>query len=172
MGVLLLDDPDRDAPFTTAEESLLRSFARHAALALKRVSGQSRLERRVALLQRRNDRLEAERDNLDRHARSVSERLERQTGTLLSEPNLRAGRELRRLLALPYAKAKLEFTRRYLIQVLCDANGDLQRASEQTGLPLERLIGWLDKLEIDPPEPETSDPSARKSRRWGSAARR
>lgn len=190
VGALLLDDPDRERPFSTAEISLLRSFARHAALALHRVTENSRLRRRVELLKRRNERLEAEHEHLSKKVKKAkklhqaaeerleveernSERLKRQASELRhtserlaaiveTPPNPKSdmhGRALRRLLGASYADAKREFTRRYLTNVMREAQGDLRAASDLTRLPISRLIGLLHHLDInEPPRPVQAPP--------------
>src|SRR5581483_11215556 len=47
VGALLIDDPNRTTPFTPHEVELLRSFARHASLALARLGDRKRLSRRT-----------------------------------------------------------------------------------------------------------------------------
>jgi GAF domain-containing protein len=144
LGAVVLDDPERRAPFTPAEQHLLRSFARHSAVALARVAHQNRLKRQAALLQRRNDRLEGQLEQAARRMHKV-ERTSERLRAHVARPNT-AGQELRRMLRLDYADAKQQFTRRYLSEVMDAARGDLRRAAEATGLPLARLIGLLDHL--------------------------
>lgn len=152
LGGLLLDDPQRLEPFSPAEEHLLRSFARHAAVALARVAAQTRLRRQAATLERRNERLEAELERSERRlARSQRRSAER----------ARAAARTQGLERLPYREAKRRFTRDYLAAALARARGDLCAVSRATGLPLPRLIGLLDTLRLgadDPPgssEPPT-----------------
>ena len=150
-GAVLLDDPDRKKPFSSAEEALLRSFAKHAGQALERVSERTRYKRRLERLKRRTERLEAERDDLARRERreaAVSERLRVQSQRLRSESGVRAGEQLKRLLELPYAEAKRRFTRRYLVDLMRETGGDLRVMSARTQLPLARLIGLLDHLGV------------------------
>lgn len=157
LGALLLDDPERRRAFTTAEQSLLRSFARHAGLALLRVAQVHRLGRRVAMLKRRGERVEAERDaalkRLDaarKQAKSAqsSQRLAPTAPEL--EPVKLSRDALDALLEVPYRDAKEAFTRRFIEQALKRAGGDLRVASTATGLPLARLIGLMDLLDVTP----------------------
>jgi len=144
LGAVLLDDPDRTLPFSAAEEDLLRNFARHSAVALSRVASHMRAKRRTALLERRNQRLEAEADGLVKQVKKASA-----SSSRLRKYD-RASKELRRLLSLGYADGKRSFTRRYLSHVMRQASGDLRHASEISGLPIARLIGLLDHLSIHP----------------------
>jgi GAF domain-containing protein len=146
LGAVLLDDPDRTLSFSAAEEDLLRSFARHSAVALSRVASLMRSKRRTALLERRNQRLEAEADGLAKQVKKVSASSSR------LRKHDRAGQEMRRLMSLGDADAKRSFTGRYLAHVMRLASGDLRRASEMTGLPIARLIGLLEHLSIRPSE--------------------
>ena len=145
LGAILLDDPARSVPFSTAEEDLFRSFARHAGTALSRMALQSRAKRRMATLQRRNERLEAQ-------AGALVKTVKKQVGQ--SSARLRridrASQEMRRLMGLDYPTAKRSFTRRYLAHVMRQTGSDLKMAAEVTGLPLARLIGLLHHLEIQP----------------------
>jgi GAF domain-containing protein len=171
LGALILDDPERHRPFSTAEQSLLRSFARHAALALLRVAQVHRLGRRVEMLKRRGERLEAERDaalkRLDAARKqqastppsSAEHRLERATSARITRDAIDA------MLEVPYRDAKETFTRRYLQQALKRAGGDLRVAANATGLPLARLIGLMDHLDVSP---EGRDGEGT----WGGAAKR
>ena len=63
-------------------------------------------------------------------------------------PDLRAGRELRKLLGQPYTDAKRRFTRRYLLEVMTQADGDLQEAARLADLPIARLVGLLEHLDV------------------------
>jgi GAF domain-containing protein len=160
VGALLIDDPQRRLPFSAAEQSLLRSFARHAAQAISRLCEAQRSKRRVARLQRRAERLEAERDaartRLDQVARS------------------RAGgaEALDRLLATPYLEAKGEFTERYVREALRRAGGDLRIAAQATGLPLARLIGLMEHFEITPERrPDAPRGQVHGEGTWGGSAR-
>ena len=56
--------------------------------------------------------------------------------------------ELLGLLASGYSTAKRGFTRRYLAEVMRSCRGDLRAAANATGLPLPRLIGLLDHLDV------------------------
>lgn len=140
-GALLLDDPERRRPFSTAEQSLLRSFARHVALAIQRLAESRRARRKAEHLERRAERLAAER-----------EQLQRQSSRMLKLPSSTgaSSTELDALFEYGYAEAKEVFTRRYLKKLLRRAGGDLRAASQHSGLPLARLIGLLNHLEIDP----------------------
>ncbi|MCO5167331.1 MAG: GAF domain-containing protein [Planctomycetes bacterium] len=166
LGALVLDDPERRRPFTKAQQSLLRSFARHAALALLRVAQVHRLGRRAALLKRRTERMEAERDaalaRLDaarRQARPSS------PGAAAEEVRRAPSRDaLDALVEQPYREAKEAFTRRFLEQALRRAGGDLRVASAATGLPVARLIGLLTHLDVAPEPREGEGP-------WGASAR-
>lgn len=155
LGALLLDDPDRRRAFTTAEQSLLRSFARHAGLALLRVAQVHRLGRRVSMLKRRGERIEAERDAA--LTRLDAARKQNQKGSPKVAPTapelepMKVSRDaLDALLEVPYRDSKEEFTRRYLEQALRRAGGDLRVASTATGLPLARLIGLMNLLDVTP----------------------
>ena len=145
LGAILLDDPSRSLPFSTAEEDLFRSFGRHVGSALSRMAKQTRAKRRMSTLQRRNERLEAQ-------AGALVKTVKKQVGQ--SSARLRRidrmSQEMRRLMGLDYTSAKRCFTRRYLSHVLRQTGSDLNRASEVTGLPLARLIGLLHHLEIHP----------------------
>lgn len=156
LGALLLDDPDRRRPFTTAEQSLLRSFARHAGLALLRVAQVHRLGRRVAMLKRRGERVEAERDAALKRldvARKQAQKGGSQKGPPTApelEPVKISRDALDALLEVPYRDSKEAFTRRFLEQALKRAGGDLRVASTATGLPLARLIGLMNLLDVTP----------------------
>jgi transcriptional regulator with GAF, ATPase, and Fis domain len=143
LGALLLDDPNRKTPFGAPEEHLLRSFARHAAVALNRVSQQSRLRRQASKYQRRSERLEAQVEASSRRVKKLKkakQRLDASSGS--------ADDELLGLLASGYSTAKRGFTRRYLAEVMRSCRGDLRAAANATGLPLPRLIGLLDHLDV------------------------
>ena len=151
-GAIILDDPERNEAFTPAEESLLRSFVRHAALALQRVRSTGQRKRKMAKLIQKNERLEGERERLEEEAR----RTERRSGLTRTSDRARkeerAGREYRRLLEGGYADAKEAFTARFLRELLRRTGGDLNAASEQSGLPVTRLVGLLDQLQVQPPK--------------------
>lgn len=160
LGALVLDDPRRRRPFSIAEQSLLRSFARHAGLALLRVAQVQRLGRRASLLKRRAERLEAERDaalkrlDLTRRAASSAALTPAAPAPAPSRtPSTRlavARDALDALLEVPYRDGKETFTRRYLQQALRRAGGDLRVAASATGLPLARLIGLMNHLDVTP----------------------
>lgn len=155
LGALLLDDPDRRRAFTTAEQSLLRSFARHAGLALLRVAQVHRLGRRVSMLKRRGERVEAERDaalkRLDAARKQVQRGAQRGAPTAPELEPVKLSRDaLDALLEVPYRDSKEAFTRRFLEQALKRAGGDLRVASTATGLPLARLIGLMNLLDVTP----------------------
>lgn len=169
LGALVLDDPERHRPFSIAEQSLLRSFARHAGLALLRVAQVHRLGRRASLHKRRAERMEAERDaalkRLDQVRRASA------SGPVTPAPD-RAGSALAAtrdaldaLVEAPYRDAKETFTRRYLEQALRRAGGDLRLAASATGLPLARLIGLMTHLDV---APEARDGEGT----WGSAVKK
>lgn len=166
VGALLVDDPQRRLPFSAAEQSLLRSFARHSAQAISRLSEAQRSRRRVSRLQRRAERLEAERDA----ARTRLDQMARDQGTRARPSETEA---LDRLLATPYAEAKADFTERYLREALRRAGGDLRIAAQATNLPLARFIGLLEHFEISPERrpdaPQRSEP--RGVGTWGGSAR-
>jgi GAF domain-containing protein len=145
LGAVVLDDPERHAAFTRAEESLLRSFCRHAAQALLRVAQLHRLGKKVATLRRRNERVEAERDAAMKRLDSARREPESR-----SSARLAARDAFDSMLEVPYRDAKESFTRRYLEQALRRAGGDLRVASNATGLPLARLIGLMTHLDITP----------------------
>lgn len=149
LGGLLLDDPQRDRPFTTAETSLLRSFARHVALALHRLALDRRARKRAAALERRADRLEGELAALGRRehkVRAATERLRAASQRLEAQAARASVDPLQRLCDEPYADAKRSFTRAYLARVMRDAGGDLRGAARLSGLPVARLVGLLDTL--------------------------
>lgn len=155
-GALILDDPERNEPFTAAEESLLRSFARHAALALERVRIHGHAKRRLARLTQRNERLEAERERLEDQARQSQRRAGLTKTSERNRKEERAGREYRRILEDEYADAKEAFTVRYLRELLRRTGGDLNAACEESGLPMARLVGLLDRLQVEPPKKRRS----------------
>lgn len=160
-GALLLDDPDRRRPFSTAEQSLLRSFARHVALAIHRLADARRAQRKAEHLERRAERLAAEREQLQRQ----SARLKLPSSTGASSTELDA------LFEYGYAEAKEVFTRRYLKRLLRRANGDLRTAAQHSGLPLARLIGLLNHLEIDTTGLGGAAGRGPSGSHWGRAAR-
>lgn len=175
LGALVLDDPDRRGPFTKAQQSLLRSFARHAALALLRVAQVHRLGRRATLLKRRTERVEAERDAA--LARLDAARRQRPSGAgpaalVPVGPVGPEGGERRpasrdaldALVEQPYRDAKEAFTRRFLEQAMRRAGGDLRMASAATGLPIARLIGLLTRLDVSAGPRDGEAP-------WGSAVK-
>ncbi len=143
LGALLLDDPNRRTPYGASEEHLLRSFARHAAVALNRVSQQSRLRRQAAKYQRRSERLEAQVEQSSRRVKKL-----RKAKQVQDSSGTSADDEMLGLLASGYATAKRGFTRRYLGEVMRSCRGDLRAAANATGLPLPRLIGLLDHLDV------------------------
>ncbi len=155
LGALILDDPERRRPFSPAEQSLLRSFAKHAAQALLRVAEAERARRRLERLQRRLERLEVERDDLRKLADQAR----------AGARSARTGTALEAAFETPYPEAKAWFTRQYLTEALRRAGGNLLICSQATGLPMARLIGLLHHLEI---EPQASGSGAG----WGDAARR
>lgn len=155
LGALLLDDPERRRPFSPAEQSLLRSFAKHAAQALLRVAEAERGKRRLERMQRRIDRLEVERDDLRKLADQAR----------AGARSARTGSALEAAFETPYPEAKAWFTRQYLTEALRRAGGNLLICSQATGLPMARLIGLLHHLEI---EPQASGSGVG----WGDAARR
>jgi len=169
-GALILDDPERNEPFTAAEESLLRSFARHAALALERVRTQGHAKRRLARLTQRNERLEAERERLEDQARQSQS--QRRSGLTKTSERVRkeerAGREYRRILEDGYSEAKEAFTARYLRELLRRTEGDLNAACEESGLPMARLVGLLDQLQVQPPKKRRSSQRSSSSGHKGS----
>lgn len=127
VGALLLDDPDRDRPFSPAEASLLRGFARHVAAALYRLQGETRLRQKMSDLARERDRLEGQKER----AVELVER-ERKRASASQE-------ELTALLTGPYAGAQRTFTRRFLSQALARSGGDLGKAARLAGLSQEKL---------------------------------
>jgi GAF domain-containing protein len=161
LGALLLDDPTKRT-FSASDQDLLRSFARHASVALARVAEQSRVRRQAAKLQRRSERLEAQLDQSSRRAKRQRQRmLETQSELDAVRRDRQSSQEFRGLLDSTYEEAKLGFTERYLEEVMSACGGDLRRAAYSTGLPLARLIGLLDHLGIGGgPRP------------WGSAVQR
>lgn len=161
IGALIMDDPDRQDPFGPAEQSLLRSFARHAALALARLSQAKRLKRRMATVARRNERLEAERDAALEKAKRARRRGD--APAKVSSRRAAPSDAVKVLVDKPYAVAKEAFTEDYLARVLRRAKGDLREAAKLSGLPVARLIGLLNHLEIDP--------RSENSGRWGKASR-
>lgn len=171
-GALILDDPERNEPFSPAEESLLRSFARHAALALERVRVTGHSKRRLARLTQRNERLEAEREQLEDQVRQGQSQSQRRTGLTRTSDRIRkeerAGREYRRLLEEGYSEAKESFTVRFLRELLRRTGGDLNAASEQSGLPMARLVGLLDRLQVEPPKKRSTSARSNRSSHGGS----
>lgn len=148
LGAILLDDPGRDEPFTTGEESIVRSYGRHAALALHRLARRRRLKRKAVSLQRRVDRLEGTTGELERRERTATARF-KDVARRLRDIEADAGVEVgSNMWDSPYAEAKSAFTRRYLCRVLRDARGDLRTVANVTGLPLDRVIALIDTLEI------------------------
>ena len=137
LGALLLDDPDRSDPFTPAEQSLLRSFAKHAALAVHRVSSAKKLERKTSQLLERTDRLTAERQHLAKKAQHL-----KRVAT--------SSQRLACMLEPSYSEAKRRFTREYLKRAMVHCEWDLRAAAGYTGLPLVRLIGLLDHMGLQP----------------------
>ncbi len=168
LGGLILDDPERRVPFSQAEQRLLRSFARHAGQALARIEERSRLGRKVGRLQRRAERLEAERDA----ARTRLDRRQAPGGAPPAEER-RGPDPLDLLLSTPFRDAKASFVERYLREALRRANGDVRIASQAKGLPLARLLGLMQHLEVGPERSEQegrgSDPAGRGT--WGGGAR-
>jgi GAF domain-containing protein len=160
MGAILLDDPERRRRFSTAEVSLLRSFARHAALAIARVTEGGVLRRRSTQLMRRAERLEAERDAAVQRASEATSR----ASEVASRSAARSRDSFDALTDLTYGEAKSAFTARYLTDVVRRAGGDLRIAAKATGLPLARLIGLMSHLDVQV-EGRGSDGT------WGSSVR-
>ena len=153
-GALLLDDPKRSETFLPPEESLLRSFARHAALAIARQWATGQAKRKLARITQRGERLEGERERLEAELQKSQRRGGGLTrGSERVRKDERAGREYRRLLEDPYAEAKQTFARRYLRELLRRNEGDLDRASDESGLSMERLVRLLETLKVEPVEP-------------------
>ena len=136
LGALLLDDPERDRPFTPAEASLLRGFARHVTAALYRLQGENRLRQRMSEIRAERDRLEGQTER----AQKLIER-ERKRASASQE-------ELSALLTGPYAGAQRTFTRRFLSQALHRSRGDLRKAARLTGLSPEQLKVLLEKFKL------------------------
>ncbi len=164
LGGLILDDPERRVPFSQAEQRLLRSFARHAGQALARIEERARLGRKVGRLQRRAERLEAERD-------AARARLDRRQAPGSPPAEERRGPDpLDLLLSAPFRDAKASFVERYLRDALRRAGGDVRIAAQATGLPLSRLLGLMQHLEVGPAQRgEPSEPAGRGV--WGAGAR-
>ncbi|MGE0711745.1 MAG: GAF domain-containing protein [Planctomycetota bacterium] len=193
-GAIILDDPRRKEPFLPAEESLLRSFGRHAGLALARLQRAAQMKKRLTLTARKNERLEAERDQLEERLETESKRAARaapdssearRRSARTSSQSARhdkklekSGREYRRLLEVSYGRAREDFTRRYLEELLRRAEGDLRVAAQESGLPVARLIGLLEKLEVPVPPRRLPLPERRPedhgstASRWGQPVRR
>lgn len=149
-GCLLLDDPERTEPFRPAEESLLRSFARHAGLALARLHKQGQQKKRLTQVSRKNERLEAERDLLEQRAKRASRRSGRSSSEVHDRGVEKSGRALQRMLEADYNEAKEQFTRAYLRTLIERSQNDLRVAADEAGLPLNRLIGLLEQLGLSP----------------------
>jgi GAF domain-containing protein len=182
-GALILDDPKRNEPFSPAEESLIRSFARHAALALARLHKASQVKKRLSVVSRKRERLEAERDQLEQQLqRAQSLQSSQGRGGRSSSQSARhdrsaekAGREFKRLIDGDYTEAKKGFTRRYLKDLVRRTQGDLHTASQESGLPPERLIALMERLDVEVPRksrPRTGDHRSSTASGWGAGARK
>jgi len=174
-GCLLLDDPERTEPFRPAEESLLRSFARHAGLALARLHKQGQQKKRLTQVSRKNERLEAERDLLEQRLKRTSRRSARSSSEVHDRRAEKSGRAFQRMLEVDYNDAKEQFTRAYLRSLIERSENDLRVAAEEAGLPLNRLIGLLEQLGLSPrverPKRPRKTHQSTASRSWGGSVR-
>jgi hypothetical protein len=164
VGALLLDDPARRTPFTPHEVELLRSFARHASLALARLGDRRRLSRRTSRLRDERERFRQEGDQLRASLEETQNELielRSKSGRVIAAASSRiavanGGREPDRLdefLGRSWAAAKRTFLKRYLKEALRRAHGDLERAALATGLNVAKLVKLLDLHEVQPQRP-------------------
>jgi GAF domain-containing protein len=141
LGAVLLDDPSRaPAPMDPLEVELLKSYARHAGIALARCL-------RHRELVRKRERARSERDEL---ATKLAAKEREATSRIAIAP---AG-FFDDLLDKPYSRAKRSFLRRYLRETVERAGGDLERAAHASGLTVAKLARLLDLHKIAaPPRP-------------------
>ncbi len=152
LGALLLDEPPRHREFTKTERELLKSFARHAALALARLSDRTRLKQRTERLRHERETLRSTLEETQHELKSLrveSGRLKAKSSRLASLAST-DGR-LDEFLGRSFQVAKRGFLRHYLKEAIDKAGGDLERASHATGLGVAKLVKLLEIYEVKPP---------------------
>lgn len=149
-GALLLDEPQRRRDFSKVEIELCSSFARHAALALARLSDRTRLARR-------SERLRTEREVLRETLEETQHELKvlrRESGRLAAQSSRFAAipndGKLEEFLGRSFGVAKKAFLQHYLKQAIDRAEGDLERAARATGLSVAKFVKLLSVYEVKP----------------------
>jgi hypothetical protein len=152
VGAIVLDAPQRRQDFSKVEVDLLKSFARHAALALARLSSWTRLARRSERLRNERELLRSTLEETQHELTALrvqSGRLAAQSSRVAAIASGEGGLEI--FLARSYPVAKRSFLRHYLKRAIDAADGDLERASRATGLGVAKLVKLLQIFEVKPP---------------------
>jgi GAF domain-containing protein len=151
LGAVLLDDPSRaPTPMDPLEVELLKSYARHAGIALARCL-------RHRELVRKRERARSERDDLAKKIADKEREVEEARGRSTSRIAIAGAGVFDDLLDKPYNRAKRSFLRRYLRETVERAGGDLERAAHASGLTVAKLARLLDLHKIPaPPRPHAS----------------
>lgn len=150
LGAILLDDPSRRRDFSKVEIELMKSFARHAALTLARLSDRTRLARRSERLRTEREVLRETLEETQHELKALrvkSGRLEAKSSRLAA---IQPSDELDKFLGRSFQAAKRSFLRHYLKQAIDNAGGDLERASNATGLGVAKLVKLLEIYEVKP----------------------
>lgn len=150
-GAILLDEPQRKRDFSKTEIELLSSFARHAAVTLARLSDRTRLAQR-------SERLRTEREVLRESLEETQHELKalrRESGRLVAQSSRFAAissneGKLEEFLGRSFPVAKRAFLRHYLKEAIDRARGDLERASNATGLNVAKLVKLLEIYDVKP----------------------
>ncbi|MEZ0229530.1 MAG: GAF domain-containing protein, partial [Planctomycetota bacterium] len=150
-GAILLDEPQRRRDFTKTEIELLSSFARHAAVTLARLSDRTKLAQR-------SERLRTEREVLRETLEETQHELKvlrRESGRLQAQSSRFAAitqndGKLEEFLGRSFSVAKKAFLRHYLKQAIDRSQGDLERASNLTGLNVAKLVKLLEIYDVKP----------------------
>jgi hypothetical protein len=152
LGALLLDEPPRHTEFDKTERELLKSFARHAALALARLSDRTRLKQRTERLRNEREELRSTLEETQHELKTLrveSGRLKAKSSRLAAIAS--TDDRLDEFLGRSFQVAKRGFLRHYLTEAIEKANGDLERASRATGLGVAKLVKLLEIYEVKPP---------------------
>ncbi len=150
-GAVLLDEPQRRRDFSKTEIELLSSFARHAAVTLARLSDRTKLAQR-------SERLRSEREVLRSTLEETQHELKalrRESGRLAAQSSRYAALtkddgKLEEFLGRSFSVAKKAFLKHYLKQAIDGAQGDLERASNATGLNVAKLVKLLEIYDVKP----------------------
>jgi transcriptional regulator with GAF, ATPase, and Fis domain len=164
LGAILLDEPSRHTSFSKHETDLLQSFARHAALAILRLSDKKRLSNRSQRLRTEREELRKKFEETQQELVAVKTRSGRMpvaplsgigssasaSGRIASASGRIPRDRLEEYLSRSYQSAKRSFLRRYLTEAIDRAEGDLERAAKATGLSVSRLVKLLEIHQVQP----------------------